>query len=104
MKLVRRIADRTADQVLAALQGCPATQTVTLRLSTSTPRTRHPVADLLRAHAYAAHCEIFVAETRGIAVRWVDGIVTGTAQQVADFLTTVTPVLQRSHGQATLAA
>jgi hypothetical protein len=35
-------------------------------------------------------------------VRWVDGIVSGTAAELAEFLATVTPVLDRSHGTATL--
>jgi len=92
------------DRLLATLQSCPATQRVTVRLSTSTPRTRRSIAELLQAHAFAAHCQIAVAETRGIAVRWVDGIVSGTAAELAAFLATVTPILDRSHGSATLAA
>ncbi|HTE72567.1 MAG TPA: hypothetical protein VK640_05120 [Actinomycetes bacterium] len=90
------------DRLLAVLQSCPATQRVTVRLSTSTPRTRRSIAELLQAHAFAAHCQIAVAETRGIAVRWVDGIVSGTASELAEFLATVTPVLDRSHGRASL--
>lgn len=88
--------------MLAALQECPASQWVTIRLSTSTSRTRPSIAELLQAHAFAAHCQIAVAETSGIAVRWVDGIVSGTAEQLNDFLVTVAPVLDRSHGSATL--
>ena len=91
------------DRLLAALRTRPATQRVTVRLSTSTPRTRRSIAELLQAHAFAAHCQIAVAETRGIAVRWVDGIVTGTASELAEFLATVTPVLDRSHGSASIA-
>jgi hypothetical protein len=91
------------DRLLAALQSCPASERVTVRLSTSTPRTRRSIAELLQAHAFAAHCQIAVAETRGIAVRWVDGIVSGTATELAAFLATVTPVLDRSHGTASLA-
>jgi hypothetical protein len=75
---------------------------VTVRLSTCTPRTRRSIAELLQAHAFAAHCQIALAETRGIAVRWVDGIVSGTAAELAEFLATVTPVLDRSRGQASL--
>lgn len=101
MRDPRRTAE---DTCLAALRSCPAGQRLTLRLSTSTPRTRPSIAELLQAHAFAAHCEISVAESRGIAVRWVDGIVSGTSEQLAAFLTTVTPVLRRSHGQAALAA
>lgn len=97
----RRPAEETC---LAALQGCSPGQRVTLRLSTSTARTRRSIAELLQAHAYAAHCQVALAETRGLAVRWVDGIVTGTPEQITAFLSTVSPVLQRSHGQAALAA
>lgn len=97
-------AGHSALQLLQSLQARPATQRVSLRVSTSTPRTRRSIAELLAAHAFAAHCQVAVAESRGIAVRWVDCIVTGTAEQVADFVATVTPVLARSHGQAALAA
>ncbi|MGH8894298.1 MAG: hypothetical protein ACRDWY_13500 [Actinomycetes bacterium] len=92
------------DQLLASLRAYPSTQWVTIRLSTSTSRTRPSIAELVQAHAFAAHCQVAVAETRGIAVRWVDGIVSGTAEQVAEFVCTVGPVLVRSHGQANLAA
>jgi hypothetical protein len=94
----------STQQLLDALRACPAAQRVTIRFSTSTPRTRPSIADQLRAHAFAAHCQIAVAETRGIAVRWVDGIAGGTAEQLAEFVHTVTPVLDRSHGRASLAA
>ena len=93
-----------ADQLVASIRACSAGQRVTLRVSTSTARTRRSIAELLQAHAYAAHCQVALAETRGIAVRWVDGIVTGTPDQLAEFLTTVRPVLARAHGQAALAA
>ena len=36
-------------------------------------------------------------------MRWVDGIVSGTAAELAAFLATVTPVLDRSHGSASVA-
>jgi hypothetical protein len=101
---VRETPAATGDQLLAALRACPPAQRVTIRLSTSTARTRPSIAELLQAHAFAAHCQIAVAETRGIAVRWVDGIVTGTAEQLLAFVATVTPVLDRSHGRASLAA
>jgi hypothetical protein len=104
MRLVRGTATASGDQLLAALRACPTTHRVTVRFSTSTARTRPSIAELLQAHAFAAHCQIAVAETRGIAVRWVDGIVSGTAEQLAEFVTTVAPVLHRSHGQASLAA
>jgi hypothetical protein len=104
VRLVRATSAATGDQLLAALHACPATQRVTIRISTSTARTRRSIAELLQAHAFAAHCQIAVAETRGIAVRWVDGIVSGTAEQLAAFVTTVNPVLDRSHGRASLAA
>jgi hypothetical protein len=105
--VVRRVQETTqatGERLLAALRDCPAAQRVTVRLSTSTRRTRPSIAELLQAHAFAAHCEIAVAETRGLAVRWVDGIVSGTAEQLRDFVATASPVLDRSHGQANLAA
>lgn len=104
VRLVRETPPATGERLLAALRECPAAQRVTIRLSTSTPRTRPSVAELLQAHAFAAHCQIAVAESRGLAVRWVDGIVTGTAEQLSAFVTTVTPVLDRCRGQASLAA
>jgi hypothetical protein len=103
VRLVKPTPVATGERLLAALQACPATQRVTVRLSTSTARTRPSIAGLLQAHAFAADCQVAVAETRGIAVRWVDGIVSGTAEQIAAFVTTVSPVLDRSHGSATLA-
>ena len=103
VRIVRVAPPAIGERVLAALQECPASQWVTIRLSTSTARIRPSIAELLQAHAFAAHCQIAVAETRGIAVRWVDGIVSGTAEQLSDFLATVSPVLDRSHGSATLA-
>lgn len=101
---MRTTPPATGERLLAALRECPASQLVTVRLSTSTSRARPSIAELLQAHAFAAHCQIAVAETRGIAVRWVDGIVTGTAEQLTGFVATVSPVLDRSHGQASLAA
>ena len=102
MRLVRATPQATGDRLLAALRECPAAQRVTVRLSTSTARTRPSIAELLQAHAFAAHCQIAVAETRGLAVRWVDGIVTGTAEQLSAFLATASPVLDRSHGTASI--
>lgn len=104
MWLLRDPRRPAGDTCLEALRACSAGQRVTLRVSTSTARTRRSIAELLQAHAYAAHCQVALAETRGLAVRWVDGIVSGTPEQLAEFLTTVTPVLQRSHGRAALAA
>ena len=104
MRRLRALPAATGESLLDALQTCAATQRVTVRLSTSTPRTRRSIAELLQAHAFAAHCQIAVAESRGIAVRWVDGIVSGTVDEVTAFLATVTPVLERSHGHASLAA
>ncbi len=104
MRLVRTSPPATGDRLLAALRHHEANELVTIRISTSTPRTRRSIAELLQAHAFAAHCQIAVAETRGIAVRWVDGIVTGTAEQLAEFVATASPVLDRSYGRAFLAA
>jgi hypothetical protein len=104
MKLVRETPAAIGQQLLAALQACPAGQRMSVRFSTSTVRSRPSIAELLQAHAFAAHCQIALAETRGIAVRWVDGIATGTAEQLAEFVATVAPVLDRSHGTASVAA
>lgn len=104
MRAVRGTPPEVGQQLLDALRACPAGQRVTLRFSTSSSRTKRSIAELLQAHAFAAQCQIALAETRGIAVRWVDGIVSGTAEQLADFVATVSPVLDRSHGSATLAA
>lgn len=104
MRIARDASPAAGERVLAALRECPASQWVTVRLSTSTARTRPSIAELLQAHAFAAHCQIAVAETRGLAVRWVDGIVSGTAEQLSAFLATASPVLDRSHGSATLAS
>jgi hypothetical protein len=96
---------RTAeDTVLAALRRVPPTQLVSLVLSASSSRGRPSVLELLEIHARAAHCRISLAETRGIAVRWVDGIVSGTVEDVAAFLTAIAPLLARCHGRAELAA
>ena len=103
MRHLREASPATADRLLAALRDCPAAQRVTVRVATSTARTRPSVAELLQAHAFAAHCQIALAETRGLAVRWVDGIVSGTAEQLTAFLSTASPVLDRSHGSATMA-
>lgn len=92
----------SGDLLLAALRSCPGDR-ATLRISTSTARTRPSVAELLQAHAFAAHCRIAVAESRGIAVRWVDGIVSGSVEELEAFLATVTPVLERARGRAELA-
>ena len=97
-------APRPAGDCLAALHACPPDRVLTIRVSTASPRSRRSVLELVAAHAYAAHCRVSVTETHGITVRWVDGIVAGTAEQLAEFVTTVTPVLQRAHGQAALAA
>lgn len=104
MRLLRALPPIAGDALAAALRARPSTARMSLRLSTSTPRTRRSIAEQLTAHAFAAHCQVAVAESRGVAVRWVDCIVTGTAEQLAEFVTTVTPVLNRCHGQASLAA
>lgn len=104
MRAVRGTTPEIGQQLLEALRACPVGQRVTIRFSTSSARTRHSIAELLQAHAFAAHCQIALAETRGIAVRWVDGIATGTAEQLAEFVATVAPVLDRSHGTASVAA
>lgn len=104
MRFVREIPPATGERLLAALRDLPAAHRLTVRLSTSTARTRPSVAELLQAHAFAAHCQIAVAETRGLAVRWVDGIVSGTPEELGAFLATACPVLDRSRGRASLTA
>ena len=94
----------TEDSVLAALRACPPSQLVSLVLSASSSRGRPSILDLLRAEAGAQHCRIALAETRGVVVRWVDGIVTGTVEDVAAFLEASAPLLTRCHGRAELAA
>ena len=93
-----------ADSVLASLRACPPTQMVSLVLSASSSRGRPSILDSLRNQAGAAHCRIALAETRGVAVRWVDGIVSGSVEDVVAFLTASDPVLARCHGRAELAA
>jgi hypothetical protein len=104
MWLMRDAAAVPRRDVLAALGERPGDEAATVFIETATPRTRRSVRELIEAHAYAAHCQVAVAESRGIAVRWTDGIVRGTPEQLTQFLTTVRPVLDRSHGSASLAA
>jgi hypothetical protein len=92
------------DSVLASLRACPPTQLVSLVLSASSSRGRPSILDVLRNQAGAAHCRIALAETRGVAVRWVDGIVSGSVEDVVAFLTASAPVLSRCRGRAELAA
>jgi hypothetical protein len=92
------------DSVLASLRACPPTQLVSLVLSASSSRGRPSILDVLRNQAGAAHCRIALAETRGVAVRWVDGIVSGTVEDVVSFLVASGPTLQRCHGRTELAA
>lgn len=74
---------------------------VCVHVATATGRHRRSVLELIQAHAFAAHCQVALTETHGVVVRWVDGIVTGSTEQVEQFLTTVRPVLARCHGMAT---
>ena len=92
------------DTVLAALRACPPTQLVSLVLSASSSRSRPSILDVLRTEAGAQHCRIALAETRGVVVRWVDGIVTGTVEDVLAFLAASGPVLDWCHGRTELAA
>ena len=99
-----RLPRPVEDSVLASLRACPPTQLVSLVLSASSSRGRPSILDALRDQAGAAHCRIALAETRGVAVRWVDGIVSGSVEDVVAFLTATAPVLARCHGRAELAA
>jgi len=92
------------DSVLRALRACPPTDLVSLVVSASSSRGRASVIEVLRAQAGAAHCRIALAETRGVAVRWIDGIVSGTVEDVLSFLVASGPTLARCHGRAVLAA
>jgi len=94
----------TEDGCLAVLRACPPDQHLTVRLSLVSSRARRSVLELVQAHAYAAQCRASLVETHGIGVRWVDGIVAGSAAQLAEFVTTVSPALDRVHGRARLAA
>lgn len=91
------------DGVLAALRDCPPSQLVSLVLTASSSRGKPSILDLLRHEAGARHCHIALAETRGVVVRWVDGIVSGTVEDVMAFLVASGPLLQRCHGRAELA-
>jgi hypothetical protein len=102
--LLRDTRSPAEDTVLAALRSCPPSQLVSLVLSASSSRGRPSVLAALRTQASAAHCRIALAETRGVAVRWVDGIVSGSVEDVIAFLTACGPVLARCHGRAELAA
>lgn len=104
MWLLRDTRPAAEDTVLSALRACPPSQLVSLLLTASSRRSRPSILDLLREQAGAQHCHIALAETRGVVVRWVDGIVSGTVQDVLAFLEATGPVLQRCHGRAELAA
>ena len=90
--------------VLAVLRARDPRQVVSLVLSASSSRARASLCDALRTDALEAHCRIALAETRGVAVRWVDGIVSGTVEDVTAFLAASAPVLSRCHGRAELTA
>ncbi len=104
MWLLRDTRHPGEDTVLAALRACPPSQLVSLVLSASSSRGRPSILDVLRAEAGAQHCRIALAETRGVVVRWVDGIVSGSVEDVLAFLDASRPVLDRCHGRAELAA
>lgn len=91
-------------RVLASLRAYPPTQLVSLFVSASSSRGRPSIVTSLRNHAAAANCRIALAETRGVTVRWVDGIVSGSVEDLLAFLGSAGPVLERCHGRAELAA
>lgn len=101
---MRDAAAAPGPDLVQRLRQGPQDQVGLLFLKATTPRTRHSIAEQIEAHAFAAHCQISLAESRGIAARWTDGIVSGTAEQLTQFLTTVRPVLDRAHGTASLVA
>ena len=86
------------------LRDTPPHRVVSVVLRASNSRGRASILGTLRSTASATHCRIALAETRGVAVRWVDGIVSGTAADLAAFLTVTAPVLARARGHAELAA
>lgn len=92
------------DSVLAALRACPPSQLVSLVLTASCSRGRPSILDPLREQAGAQHCRIALAETRGVVIRWVDGIVSGTVADVVAFLEASAPLLRSCHGRAELTA
>ena len=104
MRDTRRPAQDTCGLVMSVLRARPPEQVVSLVLSASSSRGRPSLLDTLRSDALEAHCRIALAETRGVAVRWVDGIVSGTVEDVAAFLAASAPTLARCHGRAELAA
>ena len=100
--LLRDTSPTASDALLLALRGCPERALVSVVLSARTARGREPIGDALRMHASATHCRLALAETRGVAVRWLDGIVSGTVEDVAEFLAAAAPVLDRARGHAEL--
>jgi hypothetical protein len=101
--LLRDTRRPAEDTVLAVLRACPPNQLVSLVLSASSSRSRPSILDVLRSQAGTTHCRIALAETRGVAVRWVDGIVSGSVEDVVAFLTASGPMLARCRGRAELA-
>ncbi|MDQ1642890.1 MAG: hypothetical protein QOJ90_2241 [Actinomycetota bacterium] len=89
--------------MLGALRSAPSSALVTVRIAASNRRSQPALGDLLRNTAVATHCRIALAETTCITIRWIDGFVSGTVEDVTAFLTTVTPQLVRAHGQVSLA-
>jgi hypothetical protein len=77
---------------------------VTLRLAATSRRGQAPLGALLRSAAAATHCRIALAETTCITVRWVDGFVTGTVEDLSAFLAGVNPQLARAHAEVSMAA
>jgi hypothetical protein len=104
VRRVRRSPESPSDGVLGVLHSCPATGEVTLRFAATSRRSQAPLAALLRSAATATHCRIALAETTCITVRWVDGFVTGTVDELSAFLAGVSPQLMRAHGEVSLAA
>ena len=104
MRDTRNPAADPCGQALETLRALAPTQLVSLVLSASSSRGRPSILDALRTQAGVAHCRISLAETRGVAVRWVDGIVSGSVEDVVDFLTMSRPVLARCHGRTELTA
>src|SRR3954447_22153282 len=88
-----------ADSVHAFLQSLPPTVRVSVRVTASARRHLHTAAELLRAEADGHGCHVALAETGHVAAHWIDAIVWGTAADLAEFLTAVTPALVRTGGR-----
>jgi hypothetical protein len=87
------------ERVLAFLRSHEPSARVSLSISSSARRGLHPTAELLRLKATATGCRVALAETGSLATHWIDAIVWGTAADLEEFLTSVSPALVRAAGR-----